>query len=488
MRPIIRSATMAVVLLLIGSSCLSAAAHRLLAVAPPPGKAKTASAGSVDFAAAGAEAIAMLQKYLQIDTTNPPGNEKLGAEYLAGILRKNGISATIYDTGEANRACVYARLKGTGKKRAVVLLNHIDVVPAQASDWDHPPFGGEIHNGEIWGRGAMDMKGTGIAQLECMLLFKRSGKLLDRDIIFLATPDEEVGGKHGAQWFTQNHPELVKDAEFLFNEGFFIDTDNKGKSKYWGVDISEKSVLWLKLTARGDAGHASMPMADSCTNRLVKGLNKIVNAPPAPQVLPAVREYFQSISKTEASELKQLYENIDQSVADPHKYQKLLDDKLKSSMLRNTVSLTVLNAGYKTNVIPAEATAELDCRLLPTEKSEAFIEEIKKKIDDPSISISILDWVHTDASPYNTEAYEAIKSVAAAEDPGAPVVPVVVPWFTDSHWFRDLGITAYGFEPFKVDQVHLATMHGKNERIPVKDFEDGIRLTYLILKKLCLSN
>ena len=434
-----------------------------------------------------AEPVELLKQYIRVDTTNPPGNEKAGAEFLASILRKNGLEATIYDTSGDNRACVYSRLKGNGKKRAIVLLNHIDVVPAQASDWKHPPFAGEVHDGEIWGRGAIDMKGMAIAQLEAMLRLKRSGNVLDRDIIFLATPDEEVGGRYGAQWFAQNHPELVKDAEFLFNEGFFIEADELGKTRYWGIDISEKSVLWLKLTARGLAGHGSMPMPDSSTNRLVKAVNRIVNAPPAPQVLPAVREYFHSISKREQSNLKNLYEHIDESVANPESYKLLLDDKLKSSMLRNTVSLTVLKAGYKTNVIPAEAVAEIDCRLLPNEKPETFIAEIKKKLDDPSIEVSILDWVHADASPYNTEAYEAIKRVAAKDEPGVPVVPVVVPWFTDSHWFRELGITSYGFVPFKIDLAHLATMHGKDERLPVASFLKGTDLMYDILAELAVG-
>jgi acetylornithine deacetylase/succinyl-diaminopimelate desuccinylase-like protein len=375
-------------------------------------------------------------------------------------------------------------LKGDGSKRPLILLNHIDVVPAQASDWTHDPFSGEIHDGEIWGRGALDMKGMGIAELVSMIQLKRAGKPLKRDVIFLATPDEEVGGEHGAQWFTQNHPELVKDAEFLLNEGYFIEADDKGKPKYWGVDISEKSVLWLRLTARGNAGHGSMPMADSAPNRLTRALAKVVNEPPGPMVLPAVREFFQSIAPTEAEPLRSYFANIDESVKDPKKYDEILNDKLRSAMLRNTVSLTVLKAGYKTNVIPAEAQAELDCRLLPGVTKEQFIEEIKAKLGDPSIEIVTIDNPRTDASPMNTELYSAIKAVAAEEQPGIPVVPVVVPWFTDSHWFRNFGTVAYGFEPMEVDAAHLASMHGKNERVPVKNFKDAVRRLHKIVSKV----
>ncbi len=464
-------------ILRLASGCLTFAVIALLA-------ASRAVIASADFAKSANEAASYLSQYIKIDTTNPPGNELAGAEFLAGILRKNGIEATLFDTARM-RACVYARLKGNGRKRPVVLLNHIDVVPADAKDWKYPPFCGEIHDGEIWGRGALDMKGVGIAQLEAMLMLKRSGRIADRDVIFLATPDEEVGGDYGARWFVEKHKDLMKDVEYLFNEGFFIDTDNQGKPKYWGVDVSEKSVLWLKLTARGDAGHASMPMPDSATNRLTRALNKIINAAPEARVLPAVQQYFQAVSGCETGLLKSAYENVQAAVKNPEIFQLILQDKLKSSMLRNTVSLTVLKAGYKTNVIPAEASAELDCRLVPDVTQEDFIAEIRRLMNDPSIEVSVLDWVHTGASPYDTDCFKAIQEVAGSESPAAPVVPVVVPWFTDSHWFRDLGIIAYGLLPFRVDEKHLVTMHGKDERIPVDVFNGGVVTMYRILEKVC---
>jgi acetylornithine deacetylase/succinyl-diaminopimelate desuccinylase-like protein len=435
---------------------------------------------------AGDEAVDILSRYLQIDTTNPPGNEKAGAEFLAEILKDNGIAPTILETAPG-RACVYARLKGNGKKKALILLNHIDVVPARAQDWQQPPFSGKIVNGEIWGRGAIDMKGTAIAQLVALLQIKRSGKVLDRDIIFLATPDEEVGGDFGAEWITSKHPELVRDAEYLLNEGFFIDTTSDGKAKYWGIDVAEKSVLWLRLTATGDAGHASMPMPDSAPNRLVHALSRVINSPPAPSVLPSVQAFFENIADTEAEPLRSYYKNISRSVHDEHEYQQLLKDKLRSSMLRNTVSLTVMKAGYKTNVIPAEATAELDCRLLPGVTKEQFVREIEQKIADPAVKISVIDWVKAQPSPYDTELFRIITAVAHKSDPHMPVVPVVVPWFTDSHWFREFGTVAYGFEPFKIDPAHLATVHGKDERIQVSELKDGVERLRAIIEKLCVA-
>lgn len=447
----------------------------------------TNSGAKVDYDAAGKEATKILCDYLKVDTTNPPGNEKLGADFLAEIIRKEGLEATVVDLGK-NRSLVCSRLKGTGKKKGIILMNHIDVVPAVAADWKHAPFGGEIHDGEIWGRGAIDMKGMGVIELEAFLMLKRSGVKLDRDVVFLATPDEEAGGECGAGEIKEKCPELVKDCEFVLNEGFSIEADDKGNAKYWGVDFAEKNICWFELTTKGDAGHASMPMINSSTNRLVRALNKIVNAGPNFRLLPEVEEYFTKISASENGELKKAYEDIKNSINDKQKEPLLLSDMLKSSMLRNTISLTRMEAGYKTNVIPAKAMAQLDCRLLPDVKKDEFVFYITKLVDDPEVEVKVIDWQSNEPSKLQTELYEAIKTVAKEENPNIPVVPVIVPWFTDSHWMRELGMTAYGFQPIEVDKLHLATMHGKDERLPIKSLENGVRRMHKILVKFCSAD
>lgn len=434
----------------------------------------------------GAEAVDILSRYIQVNTTNPPGNEQAGAEFLAAILRKDGISAEVIATSPG-RACVYARLKGSQRKRPLILLNHIDVVPAQGADWTYPPFSGEVHDGELWGRGALDMKGMAVAELVSMLEIKRSGVTLDRDLIFLGTPDEETGGDSGAKWIKEHRPDLVKDAEFLLNEGCDIQADSAGKAQYWGVDVAEKNPLWLKLVAKGEAGHASMPLADSAPNRLVRALHRLISAKPDIVVSPVVREFFSSISSIQPPQLQSAFRNIDKAVEDPKIWQLVAQDRQKSAMLMNTVSLTVINAGYKTNVIPAEATAELDCRLLPETKEQDFIAYIKRLLVDSTIDVQVLDWQHADASPRNTELFSAIKEVAAEESATIPVVPVVVGWFTDSHWFRELGIVSYGFEPFEIDAAHLATVHGKNERVPVAALTAAVHRMQKIILKLAAS-
>ncbi len=440
----------------------------------------TAKVSGVDFDNASKEATNLLCQYLKIDTTVPPGNEKLGAEYLASILKQNGIESELYETAP-NRSCVYARLKGSGKKKAIVLLNHIDVVPAVAADWKHPPFAGEVIDNEIWGRGALDMKGFGIAELEAMLLIKRQGIKLDRDIIFLGTPDEEVGGDFGARWFSEKHPELLKDAEFLINEGSHIITGSDGKPKFWGVNFSEKNVLWLKLIATGQAGHASMPIKDSATNRLARALEKLVSVYPmairSPQVVPDLKK----ISESKPEPLKGYYAQVVEDMKNPEYIAGIENDRMLSSMLVNTASLTVLKAGYKTNVIPGEASAEIDCRLLPGVDKDEFIQHVQKIIADPTIKTTVLEWNVAGASDIQTDLMNSIKKIASEESPGTPVRPVVVPWFTDSHWFRKLGIICYGFEPFEIKPELLASMHGIDERVPVSVYSTGIRRFYKML-------
>jgi acetylornithine deacetylase/succinyl-diaminopimelate desuccinylase-like protein len=438
--------------------------------------------------------VKILSDYIKIDTTNPPGNEKNGATYLADILNKNGIEAKVIDVPDTranNRAFVIGRLKGSGAKKAIVLLNHIDVVPAKASDWQYPPFGGEIHDGELWGRGTLDMKGMGILELSAMLALKRNNVKLDRDIIFLATPDEEIGGIYGAKYVVDHHKDLIGDAEFLINEGYPIDAATGGKAKHWGVDVGEKNILWLSLTAKGLAGHASMPMANSANNRLIAALDKLRANPPHMVLLPAMKTFFTAIAPQEESPYKELYANIDSTVADRNNEEVLRKDLMKSSMLANTVSITVLKAGYKTNVIPAESYAELDCRLLPGTDPEEFKAEVKKILDDPTIEVKTIEWEKSDPSPFDSAFVKAISKANAIEygvegnaSSPAPVVPVVVPWFTDSHWFREIGIKSYGFEPVEVDPEHMAGMHGKDERIPVDVFKKGVTRMYRILSNI----
>src|SRR5438128_2225759 len=247
-----------------------------------------------DWKALGDEAIALLSQYLRINTTNPPGNEIAAARWLAQVLQRDGIEARIFEPapGKAN---LYARVRGDGSARPLIFLNHMDVVLASPEYWKVDPFGGVVQDGYVWGRGALDMKGEAIAQLMTLITLKRAGVPLKRDVIFLATSDEEVGAGVGAGWFVEAHPELVRDAEFLINEGGTIRADVNGRIEYYGVGTTEKSPFWLDVTARGTSGHGSRPTPDNPVHRLVRALSRIANHQTPLIVTPAVERYFRDL-------------------------------------------------------------------------------------------------------------------------------------------------------------------------------------------------
>src|SRR6266498_2346978 len=233
----------------------------------PPRSAQPSVPTTADeWRAVGREAAALLSQYVAINTTNPPGDELRTARWLQAVLARDGIDARIFEPapGKAN---LYARLKGDGTARPLILLNHMDVVLASPEYWKVDPFGGVVRDGYVWGRGALDMKGEAIVELMTLLTLKRAGVALKRDVIFLATADEEVGAGVGAGWFAEHHPELVQDAEFLINEGGTIRADASGRIEYYGVGTTEKSPFWLDVTARGTAGHGSRPTADNRARR-----------------------------------------------------------------------------------------------------------------------------------------------------------------------------------------------------------------------------
>jgi acetylornithine deacetylase/succinyl-diaminopimelate desuccinylase-like protein len=442
------------------------------------------AAGDPDWNKAGAEAVELLAQYLRVDTTNPPGNEARAADFFARFLRKEGIEYRIFESAPG-RANIYARLRGSGRKRPLILLNHMDVVAADSQFWTIEPFSGQVRDGYLYGRGALDMKSIGAAQLIVMLLLKRGGVALDRDIIFLGTADEEAGGNQGAGWFVTRQADLIRDAEFLITEG----SSNLvfgNHVVYYGIGATEKTPCWLKLTAKGTPGHGSVPRSNSAPSRLVRALGKIEAYEPPLKVTPAVARYFKSLAEIQTDpELRRAYSDISAAIGDPKLRSLVLSRAENSAMLRNTIQPTVVNIGSKTNVIAPIATAEIDCRLLPGERPEDFVAEIKRVIDDPDIEVETLLAFAATESPLNTELYKAITGVIRAGDPAARFVPTVLAGFTDSHFFRELGIVCYGFSPFLISVGDFTGVHGNDERIRVDSMKDGTRLLYQIVHSLC---
>ena len=360
----------------------------------------------IDWDAVTEEATDILSRYIAIDTTNPPGNEEPAVRFLEEILRKDGIDdLTLYDASDETskgRLNMLARLSGDGTAKPIVLLNPTDVAPVERDGWDEDPFSGLVKDGVIWGRGAVDMKGMGVIELIAMLLIKRLGIPLKRDIVFLAVADEEAGSDYGAEFLAREHPEIL-DAEYVLNEGGWGNTELMGvKRPSFNCAVSEKGPCWLTLSTKGRPGHGSVPHNDNALERLLRALQRIKDWDRPRTVVPELAAYFAEAYRGGFVD----EEPTDESIAALAERNPLI-----SALTTNTISLTTINAGVKHNVIPASAEATIDCRLLPGTDAEAFIEELRGVIDDPKVKIKRALVSNTPASPFDTELMDVFKQV-----------------------------------------------------------------------------
>ena len=441
--------------------------------------------GDAEWNALGDEAAALLSQYLRINTTNPPGNEIVAARWLAAVLRREGVEAQVFEPvpGKAN---LYARLRGDGSARPLILLNHMDVVLALPEYWQVDPFGGAVRGGYVWGRGALDMKGEGIVQLMTVLILKRAGVPLRRDVIFLATSDEEIGAGVGAGWFTEHHADLIRGAEFLINEGGTIRANERGGVDYYGVGTTEKSPFWLDMTARGTAGHGSRPTADNPVHRLVRALNRIADWRTPLVVTSAVERYFHDLAGVETDSMRRRwFADIRAALRDSAAVRSITGDLTYNALLRNTISITGLKGSDKTNVIPPLATAALDVRLLPAQEPAAFLAELQRVVGDTAVTFRPQGptWPATE-SPTDTELFRAIEAAAHARHPGALVTTPMLAGFTDSHYFRRLGIASYGLGPFPLTTSDSRGVHGNDERVSLEALRFGVHFLYEVVYRV----
>lgn len=430
-------------------------------------------------------AVRLLRQYLQIDTTNPPGNELKAALFYKGLLEREGIPV-IVDEFAPGRANLLATLKGSGARRPLILANHMDVVPADASRWSVPPFSGLLKDGLIWGRGSQDMKTEGILQLVALLRLKRDGVSLDRDVLFLATADEEAdfaGALRASS--AEGWRDRLKDAEFLVTEGGENLLDASGRPRYVGVETAEKGPFWLKLRTAGTPGHGSRPIADSAPNRLVRALERVRLHKTEMKVLPTVEKFFRDQAPRVSGPRAAWYRDVRAALTDPVAARTLYDDRDVSALLRNTISITVLKAGYKTNVIPGTAEADLDVRLLPGEDPQAFLAELRTAIDDPSVEIVPPAVFRTpNQSPVDTELFRIIQTVLGREYPGIPVTTKMLTGATECVLYRPLGIACYGFTPLLTTAEETSTAHGDDERITEATVRRSTGIFYEVVREL----
>ena len=430
-----------------------------------------------------AETIERLQAIIRFDTTNPPGNELPLALYLEAALKDEGIDTTMLVPAK-NRAQLIGRIRGNGNERPVILLAHMDVVGVQRTSWTHDPFSGVIDGGYLYGRGAIDDKGMLAANLMTMLLLKReldrSGQKLSRDVVFVATCDEESGGEVGMGWLVENHPDLL-DAEYALNEGGRTRIIEAGRC-YLAVQAAEKISHVVTVTAHGSAGHAAVPLPDNAIARLGRAIAQLAKHVEPLVLTDITRQFFARLAdiwpnQVQRNAMLDLIQPDEAKSADGARV--LSEIPVFNAVLRNGISPTVIEGGKQFNVIPDSASVVLNVRTLPGQSVDDVIGRLRAVIVEPGVTVEVTQrGIAAPASDPNSAMFTAIKETANELDPNIAVVPYLSTGVTDSARLRRLGVQAYGVLPFPMPQSDEERMHGNDERIPLESLHFGVRLIH----------
>ena len=435
---------------------------------------------AIDWPAVHAEALDVLVRYLRIDTSNPPGNEAPAARFLGGLLESEGVACEYVETAPGREA-LHARLRGDGSGRPLMLCNHTDVVPVEAEQWTVPPFEGVVREGKVYGRGAVDMKGAAVMQLFAFLLAKRQRLALKRDLVFCAVPDEEMGSQLGMAWLLAHRPDLV-DVGYAITEGGSGQPDFGGQeARLFNVAVNEKEMAPLRLTAVGPPGHGSRPHADNSAVRLMRALVRLAAWDRGISFTPETRDYLDRLRRGG------LLDTLDDPAA--------LEAAVTASpdthaAFTNTLNVTMLRAGIKSNVIPARSEAVVDCRLLPGESRDAWREQVVAYLDDPRITVefelaSINEEPPMVASAWDTGLSRVIEAVLTEALEGSVVAPAISTVGTDNRFLRRAGVTAYGLIPCLLSPEERAGFHANDEFLTVENLNMGCELMYEIVRRFC---
>lgn len=440
----------------------------------------------------GEETTQLLSELIQIDTTNPPGNERAAAEHLQTYFAQYGIECELLEKAPG-RTNLIARLKGSRPGPTLMLLSHTDVVPAtHPENWRYPPFSGEIAEGFVWGRGALDMKSMTATEAVVFSLFKRLSLDFAGELLYVAVADEEMGGAYGAQFLAEEHPEKVQ-ADYVLNEGGGMPLRLNGKT-FYTVDTVEKGLWWVKVRVRGTAGHGSVPHDDNPLVKSAQLIERIASHRFPKIVSPSVRAFFEKVGEAFGEGGRQLAglltaEGEEPEVSDLKRYLQgtPLNPYLVNAFLRTTCSPTRIEAGLKENVIPDRCEFVLDFRYVPGYSREQVEETMRSLAEELNIPIEIETIQHHKASesPADTDFYKIIEETVH-EELGAEAVPYLLTGATDSRFFREIGAVAYGFYPLST-RMSLAEraqlIHNDNERIDLESLELSVRLLTKIAMK-----
>lgn len=437
----------------------------------------------IDWGTVEQQAAKLLSEYLRIPTINPPGDTTAAVDFLKRQLRERGISSETF-VSNPGRINLLARLPGNGQKKSILLYNHMDVVEVDEQRWTKDPFSGEIEDGYVYGRGAIDMKGMGIMQLLAMDLLQKNQPERSRDILFFAAPDEETGGEFGTRWMVNNHWEQL-DPEFVWDEGGFGLVEMFGPSPVFTVALAEKKTLWLKFQANGAPGQSGMPHDDNAVNILMNALQRVLKAGSKWEVTPLTNIMFRKIAETMPFPRSFLLSNLQKPLIFNIVKTQLTSEKTIAAMLKNTISVTSFHAGDKENIIPETAEATLDIRLLPNTDPERFLADIRKLVKDERIIMSvILAPEQASVSDMDVDFYRSLEKVLLRRTPGSITAPMLTPGTTDSCFFRQKGVNCYGLFPAIINPGELSRFHGNDERISIKNLVLGVQIIYDVLKDL----
>ncbi len=441
--------------------------------------------------AIGPDAQEICQALMRIDTTNPPGNERPAADYLSERLTEAGYRPELFESAPG-RANLVVRREGNGTAAPLLLAGHLDVVEAFPEHWEHGPFSGDIADGCLWGRGAVDMKGMVAMCAAVMRRLARDQVSLARDVIFAAVADEEEGCRYGSRFLVENHPEKVT-AEYAIGEagGFSL---HLGKSTFYPIQVAEKGLCWIRATVHGEPGHGSMPRDDSAVVKLGEAIARLGKTALPTHPTSYVRDFLAVVAARQPAAARPLLKVLTQPTLLP-RVLRLLPDKSVArslgSLLSNTATPTVVRSGARTNVIPSQATVELDGRTLPGQTDEDLLRELRAVLGDEVELEVIRSAPPVVTEPVESPLYQVIKTEIERREPDATVVPYMVPGFTDAKYFTRTGARWYGFSPVKIEKasgIRFADLiHGHNERIPIDGLHWGADLLYAVVREFCAA-
>ena len=440
---------------------------------------------AIDWQAASDEVIEHFRAILRLDTRNPPGNEVRAAEYLRDVLEREGIACEIVGPSP-DRATLVARLTGDGSAPPLLLMSHTDVVAVEPDKWTHDPFAADIDDGFIYARGALDMKHMVTMELMAMLLLKRSGVPLKRDVIYMASADEEVGGRQGAGWVVDTRPELIQ-AEYALNEGGGNGTEVNGR-RYYPIQTAEKGTARFRLRTRGRPGHGSQPHDDNAVLKLAAVLLKLRDQRLPVHFTASLRGFVEGIASAQPGDVAAALRAViaDEAKTDAAIDALPLDDSFKLALrakVRNTVAPTMLRAGSQINVIPSEAEASLDARILPGWTPEVFLEELRPLLGD-DVEIEFLEPSEPLEADPESPLFDVIKAVLKEHDRDATPIPPLLSGATDAKSVSKLGTKVYGFAPTLYDGPgEWNRIHGHDERCSIRSIQWGTRVLYEVVER-----